>query len=178
MSSAEVARLIERTTGQKRLSDQKIGEIVLETAIGVRQPLQEEVKMVSEMHPMPAVHVAVDSYDPHQREVLRFDEAIHVKAPQPTREKISSRGEPSTPGSRVSPDVLRLEKAGGGCQYLTAGITAPGEDIVPVADGLRAKISAAYGGTEVRLKLVAITAGAKAIRARLVAICGVAITLI
>lgn len=178
MSYEEVERLIERMTGERLLSDQKIWEIVVEKAVCVSEQLQEEVRSVSEAHPMPEVKAEVDIYDPTTREVLLLDDAIQVKEQKQTREKLAIKDSVSTRGSRVSTDVIMLEKADGEIHYLTAGIDERGEGAVPLEEGVRAKIIQEYGDTEDVLPIVAITDGAKAIRARLGTIFGMAITLI
>src|SRR2546428_5430694 len=127
---------------------------------------------------MPAINPRVDLYDPNQTEILLLDDAIQVKEQKQTREKCTSQDGARAIGSRVSTDVMMLEKADGGFHYLTAGIDAQGEPTVPLEDIVRAKIAEEYGTTQAVLNIVAITDGAKAIRSRFVAIFGMAITLI
>lgn len=171
-------RLIERLTGQRLLSDQKIWEILVDKAVCVSEQLGEEVKSVTSSVEMPAVNPSVDIYDPNQTELLVLDDAIQVKEQKQTREQLATRARAKPRGSRVSTDVMMLEKAGGGFYYLVAGIDEKGEQTVPLEDVVRAKISEEYGATQQALNIVAITDGAKSIRCRLVAIFGITITLI
>ena len=178
MSYEEVEKLIERLTGERLLSDQKIWEMVVEKAVGVSKQLAAEVEVITGSVAMPGVNPVVDIYDPMQTEILLFDDAIQVKEQKQTREPLAATvGVPVT-ASRVSTDVMLLEKAAGGFYYLTAGIDHQGEQTVALEDVVRAKIAEEYGATHQPLKIVAITDGAKVIRGRLVAIFGMAITLI
>jgi hypothetical protein len=178
LSYEEVESLIERQTGEKLLSDQKIWQIVVDKAVCVSEQLRQEVQSVLDAVQMPAINPRVDIYDPNQTEILLLEDAIQVKEQKQTREKRTSQDGARVTGSRVSTDVMMLEKADGGFHYLTAGIDAQGEPRVPLADIVRAKIAEEYGTTQAVLNIVAITDGAKAIRSRFVAIFGMAITLI
>ena len=178
LSYEEVESLIERQTGEKLLSDQKIGQIVVAKALCVSEQLRQEVQSVLDAVQMPVINPRVDIDDPNQTEILLLEEAIQVKEQKQTREKCPSQDGARATGSRVSTDVMMLEKADGGFHYLTAGIDAQGEPTVPLADIVRAKIAEEYGTTQAVLNIVAITDGAQAIRSRFVAIFGMAITLI
>jgi hypothetical protein len=177
-SYEEVERLIERLTGEKLLSDQKLWQIVVDKAVGVSEQLCQEVKSILEAVTMPAINPRVDIYDPNQAEILLLDDAIQVKEQKPTREALADKECVSASGSRVSTDVMMLEKADGSFHYLTAGIDENGEQTVPLEEAVKAKIAEEYGATHEVLNIVAITDGAKAIRSRLVALFGMAITLI
>ena len=177
LSYEEVESLIERQTGEKLLSDQKIGQIVVAKAVCVSEQLRQEVQSVLDAVQMPVINPRVDIDDPNQTEILLLEEAIQVKEQKQTREKCPSQDGARATGSRVSTDVMML-KADGGFHYLTAGIDAQGEPTVPLADIVRAKIAEEYGTTQAVLNIVAITDGAQAIRSRFVAIFGMAITLI
>ena len=178
MSYEEVERLIERFTGEKLLSDQKIWQIVVDKAVGVSEQLQQEVKSVLEAVKMPAINPRVAIYDPKQAEILLLDDAIQVKEQKPTREELATKGSVTASRSRISTDVIMLEKADGRFHYLTAGIDEDGKQTVALEEAVRAKIAEDYGAPHSVLNIVAITDGAKAIRSRLSAIFGMPITLI
>jgi hypothetical protein len=178
MSYTEVEKLIERLTGARLLSDQKIWEIVVEKAVGVSEELTAEVEAVTSAVAMPGVNPVVDIYEPQQTEILLFDDAIQVKEQKQTRKSLATEGGVPATDSRVSTDVMLVEKVEGGFYYVTAGIDHRGEQTVALEDVVRAKIAEEYGATHQPLNIVAITDGAKAIRGRLVAIFGMAITLI
>lgn len=178
MSYEEVEELIERMTGQKLLSDQKLWQMVVEKAVDVRERLQEEVTAVLQTQSMPTVGGQVDLYDPDQPEGLLLDDAIQVKEQKPARDPGATSAGACRSSVRVSTDLIMLEKADGGFHYLTAGINEQGQEIVPLEDAVRAKIIQEYGAAQDPLPLVAITDGAQAIRARLVAIFGRLIPLI
>ncbi len=178
MSYEEVERLIERLTGEKLLSDQKIWQIVVDKAVDVSEQLQQEVKSVLDEVKMPAINPRVAIYDPKQAEILLLDDAIQVKEQKPTREELAPKESLTAPRSRISTDVIMLEKAEGRFHYLTAGIDEDGKQTVALEEAVRAKIAEEYGATPEVLNIVAITDGAKAIRSRLGALFGMAITLI
>jgi hypothetical protein len=178
MSYEEVERLIERHTGEKLLSDQKIWQIVVDKAVGVSEQFQQEVKSALDDVKMQAINPRVDIYDPKQVEILLLDDAIQVKEQKLTREKCTPCESLTASGTRVSTDVIMLEKADGRFHYLTAGIDEDGKQTLALEDAVRAKIVEEYGSTHEVLPIVAITDGAKAIRSRLSAIFGMPITLI
>ena len=62
LSYEEVESLIERQTGEKLLSDQKIWQIVVEKAVCVSEQLRQEVQSVLDAVQMPAINPRVDIY--------------------------------------------------------------------------------------------------------------------
>ncbi len=135
MSYEEVEKLIERQTGEKLLSDQKIWHIVVDKAVEVSLELQADVGTVLAGCAMPAVQSHVDIYTPEQQEILLFDDAIQVKGQKQTREKQGDKEENTqqgaTPRSRVNTEVMMLEKATGGFAYMSAAIDRDGQELVP-----------------------------------------------
>lgn len=154
MSYEEVERLIERFTGEKLLSDQKIWQIVVDKAVGVSEQLQQEVKSVLEAVKMPAINPRVAIYDPKQAEILLLDDAIQVKEQKPTREELATKGSVTASRSRISTDVIMLEKADGRFHYLTAGIDEDGKQTVALEEAVRAKIAEDYGAPHSVLNIV------------------------
>jgi hypothetical protein len=135
MSYEEVEKLIERQTGAKLLSDQKIWHIVGDKAVEVSLEIQAEVRAVLAGCAMPAVQPHVDSYTPEQQEILLFDDAIQVKRQKQTREKRGDKEDnqqqEATTSSRVTTDVMMLEKATGGFASMSAAIDGDGQELVP-----------------------------------------------
>jgi hypothetical protein len=106
MSDEEVEKWIERLSGERLRSDQKIWEMVVEKAVGVSQQLAAEVEVITGAVAMPGVNPVVDLYDPTPTEMLVFDEALQVNEQQQTREPLAATvGVPAT-ASRVSTDVM------------------------------------------------------------------------
>lgn len=199
MSYEEVSKLIERQTGEKLLSDQKVWDVVVEKAIEVSKQIVEEVESVPKEIQIPAINQEVDIYSSEQTEVLIFYDAIQVKEQKETREPangaedaasdIEEIGKGKRENSWVSTDVAMLEKANGGFQYLTAGIDEKGNELISLEEVVIASIKQEYGNIETPmvgqekaskkpLNIVAITDGARSIRCSLMVIFGFIITII
>ncbi len=184
MSYEEVEKLLYRQTGQYLLSDQTIWQIVVDKAVEVSQQMKSDVSAVLAGFVMPEVEPNVDIYDAQHSEILLFDDAIGVKEQKSNREKLPDKWQEqnqqsqATINSRVNTDVMMLEKATGGFQYLSAGIAGNGEEVITLPAVVQSKIIEQYGDRDQALPIVAISDGAKAIRARMIAIFGVAITII
>jgi len=165
LSYEEVEGLIERVTGEKLLTDQTIQHQVVAQAAAVSQHWVEEAKGVEVM----ATASEVDWYDPQAAEVLVLSDAIQVKQQKPTRQRSGQVAsvEEKRETVRVNTDVWMVERAGGGFQYLTAGISEAGAEVVSVEDRVKQSLRVEYGSRVVPLPVVAITDGAKAIRCQL-----------
>lgn len=190
LSYEEVARLVERVSGRRQVSDQRIWQGVVEKACEVSQDWAAAADAATQAWAMPVVAPVVDIYDVQQREVLVLADAIQVKG-QPAQRQRQSRETPeisdssdssatSASGLWVSTDVLMLEQANGSFKYLTAGLARDGAAAVSVEALARANLSEQYGGRQdaPALPVVAITDGARVIRTQLLAIFGVLITVI
>lgn len=184
MSYTEVEKLIERQTGEKLLSGQQIRQIVVDKAVEISKQIGSNVKAVTEGIDMPEVAKVVDIYNPKQKEILLYDDAIVVKEQKETREKPCDKDDElerqikEKPRAYVSTNVMMLEKATGSFEYVSETIDEKGNEIVPLVEVMRSKIITQYTEAIVPLPIVAITDGAKSIRSRLIAIFGVMITLI
>lgn len=170
VSYEEVERLIERLTGEKLLSDQTLWHQVVEQAAAISQQWSEQTP---EVEPLETVS-AVDWYDKQASEVLVLSDAIQVKQQKPRRYRSGQKPaeEPERDRVRVNTDVWMVQRAGGGFEYLTAGISQTGEEIVSVEARVRHCLQTEYGAGELPLPVVAITDGAKAIRCQLETIFG------
>lgn len=170
VSYEEVERLIERLTGEKLLSDQTLWHQVVEQAAAISQQWSEQTP---EVEPLETVS-AVDWYDKQASEVLVLSDAIQVKQQKPRRYRSGQKPaeEPERERVRVNTDVWMVQRAGGGFEYLTAGMSQRGEEIVSVEARVRHCLQTEYGGVKSPLPVVAITDGAKAIRCQLETIFG------
>jgi len=183
LSYGEVEGLIERVTGKRQLSDAKIQQIVVDKAIEVSKLQEKEMEKLEECKElkMPKVQGEVNIYDPDEKEILLFDDGIQVKKQKANREKKGER-KPEEPvknkRGKVNTDVVMLEKKDGDFEYIIGVIDEEGKEKVPFEDIVKREIIKEYGQEEEPLQLVAITDGAKDIRARLLAIFGIVVTII
>jgi len=78
----------------------------------------------------------------------------------------------------ITTELVILQKATTGFEYIAAPIDAKGEDLLNLVSVVKAKVRQEYGSKISPLNLVAITDGARTIRHRLLTIFGVAVTII
>ena len=88
------------------------------------------------------------------------------------------QGTVKTKTPAVATDIVLLQKATVGFEYIAALINQVGSDLLSLSDVVRAKIIQEYGQETNPLNLVAITDGARAIRHRLLVIFGIGATVI
>ena len=164
LSYQEVEGLIERVTGEKLLSDQTIQHQVVAQASALSQHWVEGSKQGEVM----ATASEVDWYDPQAEEVLLLSDGIQVKQQKPRRERAGQVApvEAKRARGRVNTDVWLVERASGGFQYLTAGISESGAEVISVEDRVKQCLRAEYGSGVAPLPVVAITDGAKVIRSQ------------
>jgi len=81
LSYEEVEKLVERVSGAKLVSDQKIGQIVSNKALKLSQEMQESVRetLSKTQGSTLKVNPKVDIYNPEEKELLLFDDGIQVK---------------------------------------------------------------------------------------------------
>lgn len=185
ISYEEVALLVERTSGERLLSDQKIGQIVSAKALEISQKIYKNTRANLAENDDNALQVnpIIDIYNPQEKEILLFDDGIQVKAqkaerqPKP-KQKNKSQKLLSEKTSAITTDIVILQKATTGFEYIAASINANGEDSLSLSSVVKAKVVQEYGNQTLPLNLVAITDGARVIRHRLLTIFGVAVTVI
>lgn len=119
----------------------------------------------------------VDIYNPEEKEILLFDDGIQVKGQKAQRLYESQQGKksdtspkPKTPA--ITTDIVILQKDAAGFEYIATPINANGEDLLSLANVVKAQVIQEYGSQTSPLNLVAITDGARAIRHRLLTIFG------
>ena len=88
LSYNEVAELIERVTGNRQLSDQKIWQIVVEKASAVSRTQQEDIEEFFSHGASLTLEIQekVAIYDPQSPEILLFEDAIQVRGQKDNRE--------------------------------------------------------------------------------------------
>ncbi len=111
--------------------------------------------------------------------ILLFDDGIQVKGQKSHREpkakpegRLGSKSTDKSQTQRVVTDIAMLQKANQKFEYITAPIAQHGQDLLSLADMVKAQVIKEYGRGTVPLDLVAITDGAKVIRQRLVTVFG------
>lgn len=167
MSYEEVAFLVERVSGERLLSDQKIWQIVSAKALKVSQEIYKSMGAILARNDPNVIEVNpnVNIYNPEEKEILFFDDGIQVKSqkaerqPKPRQDKESQKLLAlKTPA--IVTDIVILQKATAEFEYVAAPINADGEDLLSLASVVKAKAIQEYGSQASALNLVAITDGA------------------
>jgi hypothetical protein len=189
LSYKEVENLVKRVTGEKQLSDQGIWSGVREKVEEISQEIVKQVKPTLEQlqDQKLIVNPQIDLYNPQQEEILLFEDGILVKGQKSERESGAeghkSKKKQSAEGKSqkfYQTDVVLLQKAQGGYEYLTTPIDAQGKVILSLGQVIKAKVVQEYGSgtSEQPLNLVAIADGAKSIRYRLQSVFGEQVAII
>jgi len=185
MSYGEVALLVERTSGERLLSDQKIGQIVSAKALKISQEIYKNTRATLAENDDDALQVnpILDIYNSQEKEILLFDDGIQVKGQKAERqkevkEKNKSQKQIGDRTPAITTDIIILQKATTGFEYIAAPINTEGKDLLTLASVVKAKVLQEYGSQTFPLNLVAITDGARTIRHRLFTIFGTAVTII
>ncbi len=187
LSYQEVEDLLERISGEKLLSDQKIWQIVVNKAVEISKKWQSEIEEIKQEIP---IAPTVDIYDPLTKEILLFDDGIGVKkqkAHRPRRGLLGVRTEQEETRSRnqdvvsgeadesgqkkkrktVITDVVLLQTPKGSFKYLTSPIDNQGQPLIPLEELVKYQLKYYYQNYDRPLPIVAITDGASNIRKRL-----------
>ncbi len=144
LSYQEVENLVERVTGQRILSDQKIWEIVINQAGEISAQWQEQInKINSLMTKEIEISPTVDIYNSEQEEILLFDDGIGVKKQKDNRERNHSPtserallketeiSEVKKSRKNIITDLVLLETAKGRFEYITSPINRSGQSVFP-----------------------------------------------
>ncbi len=187
ISYEEVAFLVERVTGERLLSDQKIGQIVSDTALKISQEIHKSTRVaLAETNPdVVKVNPKIDIYNSQEKEILLFDDGIQVKGQKDQREsqarlakEVTVQAPLKSKTPAVTTDIVLLQLAKGNFEYIAAPINEVGEDLLSLTSVVKAKVMQEYGSETTPLNLVAITDGARVIRHRLFAIFGATVIVI
>ena len=96
------------------------------------------------------MNAKVDIYNPEEKEILLFDDGIQVKSQKASRQPKSKQEnksqkllEQKTPA--ITTDLVILQKATTGFEYIAAPINAKGEDLPSLASVVKAKVIQEYG---------------------------------
>ncbi|MDZ4876733.1 MAG: hypothetical protein CLLPBCKN_006168 [Chroococcidiopsis cubana SAG 39.79] len=185
MSYEEVALLVERVSGERLLSDQKIRQIVSNKALIISQDINKTIAatLAKNDDKVVQVNANVDIYNPEEKEILLFDDGIQVKSQKAERQPKLDQSKKNQNLCRVKTpaiitDIVLLQKPTTKFEYIATPINANGEDLLSLASVIKAKILQEYGSQASPLNLVAITDGARTIRHRLLSIFGLEVTII
>ena len=87
LSYEETEKLVERTSGEKQLSDQSIQNPFVNKELEIIKPVESEASNVLEDDTLglPEINKEVDIYDVNTKEVLIFVDGIGVKKPSESR---------------------------------------------------------------------------------------------
>jgi hypothetical protein len=162
LSFAEVARLLERVTGERLACEQTLWNWTQQKAREVSASLCSEVAAAGSVA-LPAIEEAVDVYDASSEEVLVMSDAIQVKAQKPTRERAGEPKRGKKLKKRVSTDLLLLEGRDGSFRCLSGGLDGQ----VSLPEVARAHLGREWDKHPGSLPIVAVTDGARSIRTML-----------
>lgn len=177
LSYEGVEDLVERVTGARLLSDQKMQQDVIAQAVRVSEQWSETCAATAAAPAAPVpltVLEEVDWYDAEAEEVLVLADGIQVKQQKATRRRAGQERSACEKREtvRVNTDVLMMERAAGGFEYLLGGINAQGQESVSVERRAQHFLQQEYGQRAQPLPVVAISDGAKAVRCQLATIFG------
>jgi hypothetical protein len=182
---------IRRLAGSQQISEQKIQQLVINTALEVSQALPAETQLIlgNTTKQLPTINGKVDLDEATATESLLLDAALPVKRQKEPRERrkgdekqlvavVSHDREAATERARMRTDGLVLEKKQGGFEYITGVIDNEEKEPLPLAAIVKSKVIQEDGDDPNPLNIVALTAGAKARRGRLLAIVGMPVVII
>jgi hypothetical protein len=167
MSYEEVEGLVERLSGERLLSDQRIEQLVIDKAVEVSQRWAQAVAQETATERPLAINPAVALYAAEVEEVRLFEDGIGVKGQKGWRAPASPEPvlrEGVEAAKRVTTDVVMLEQRDGSYWYLCEGMDAQGQPLVPLEANVRRALQCEYGGEDRPLNVVSIGDGASAIR--------------
>lgn len=176
MSYEEVAKLVARNQGESLLSDQGVWMIVTSKAQEVSEQIDKATTQTLVGHALDrlCINNAVDIYASNESEILLFDDGIQVKGQREKRRKKNQQtgikaldAEAEAKSPRVNTDVIVLERASGTFEHIIAPLVADEGSSVTLAEVVKARVIEQYGSQKSQVNIVAITDGARSIRARL-----------
>ncbi len=154
LSYKEVENLVTRVSGEKQLSDQGIWAGVREKVGEISQEIVNQVKPTLEQlaGQKLTVNPQIDLYTPQSEEILLFEDGILVKRQkserdsgaelQKSKKKLAAEGQAK---KYSHTDVVLLQKAQGGYEYLTTPINAQVKVILSLEQLVKAKVVQSYG---------------------------------
>ncbi len=125
MSYEEVALLVEQISGERLLSDQKIGQIVSAKALKLSQDIYKSMTatLAENNQNVLTVNPKVDIYNPKEKELLLFDDGIQVKGQKAERQREPKQENKSQKllekkAPAITTDIVILQKATTGFEYI------------------------------------------------------------
>lgn len=167
---SQVQQLLFEHSGERLLSEDGLWRICQTEA----QKLDEQQEQIIEQSghlPEVSYRAAADIYNPEVAEAVIFTDAIGVKAQKPTRQK-AGEAKVAKVEKRHDTDVMILPRPDGGEHFVCEGLNSKWS-MVEAADAyLKQNWSRDSNGANTLAPLVALTDGAKSIRADLLALFG------
>lgn len=174
-SYAQTASLLEEFCGIPLLSEDSLWRLVQQEACNLDTKeaifIQEIVTTSQEVLPEPQYVSPTDLYEAHVVEFICMTDAIGVSSQKPTRQR-SGQEKQGKKAKRHDTDVMILPHPNGGEQFLCEGISGSWS----LVDSARAFLRKHWSGK--RLNVVALTDGAKTIRADLASLFGEGVCII
>jgi len=140
LSYEEVEELVERTTGEKQLSDQSVQNAVVNKALEVSKQVSSEALSVLEDDTLclPEINKEVDVYNAETKEVLIFVDGIGVKKQSESRVSSKSaslelENDTKNADNRINTNVVLIEKKAGDFEHVTSAIDKDGEELLPLS---------------------------------------------
>ena len=157
LSFEDVEELVERTTGEKQMSDQSIQNTVVSKALEVSKQIESEAVTVLEDDTLvlPLINQEVDIYDVDTKEVLIFADGIQVKKQSESRtskRRARVNSEIETDEKRVNSNIVLLETQEGTFEYITSAIDKNGEELLPLRSIVKSKVIQEYGNDTEKVK--------------------------
>ena len=163
LSYGDVARLLEQMAGLPLLSEDGVWRLVQKQAQGLDAAQMQAIEEAADL--TEPKYVAADLYAPESAEFVVMTDGIGVKAQKPTREK-AGQPKQAKVEKRHDTDVLILPRREGGEQVLCEGVSGDWT----LVEAARSFLKREWSGAT--LPVVALSDGAKTIRADLTTLFG------
>lgn len=178
LSFAEVARLLQRLSGERLLCKQTLCNWAQRKAGELSAALRSEVAATEELA-MPAFSEEAGIYDEKAEEVLLMADAIQVKAQKRTRQRrgafsCADGQEHKKKVKRISTEMMLLEGQDGSFRHLCGGL----DGTVSLPELARSHLRREWAQHSGPLPVVAITDGARSLRLMLEDLFGASVRVI
>ena len=166
----QVQHLIYEHCGVRLLSEDSLWRACQSEALKLDEQLEKNIDQ-SHALPEPSYQAALEIYNPEVAESVVFTDAIGVKAQKSTRQKVGET-KVAKVEKRHDTDVMILPRPDGGEHFVCEGMTSKWSMVESARAFLKQNWSRDSNGGNTLAPLVALTDGAKIIRADLLALFG------
>ncbi len=173
LSYKSVEEVLYRHTGEQVLSDQKIQEIVLDTANKISIKDEQEAEKILSEQEMIKLNTDADIYDSQADEIYFFNDGILVKGQKHERvsknkKQVSELGKKA----KLETEVSLLECKNGNYRYITAGLNSSDNPMQTLINQTKKELINEYGDPSKTYTIISITDGARKIKKDLTTIFG------